>query len=62
MNEQGIDELSRSLLNEKDQIVWISMGLTSDVQSLENAALITKVQFEIVLHLLHLIKNLFSVY
>lgn len=32
------------ILTEQDRIIWESMGLTPDVQSMENAALLTKVQ------------------
>lgn len=32
------------ILSEQDRIIWESMGLTPDVQSMENAALLTKVQ------------------
>lgn len=31
------------ILSEQDRIIWESMGLTPDVQSMENAALLTKV-------------------
>lgn len=31
------------ILTEQDHIIWESMGLTPDVQSMENAALLTKV-------------------
>lgn len=31
------------ILSEQDRIIWESMGLTPDVQSMENATLLTKV-------------------
>lgn len=31
------------ILSEQDRIIWESMGLTPDVQSMENAALLSKV-------------------
>lgn len=31
------------ILSEQNRIIWESMGLTPDVQSMENAALLTKV-------------------
>lgn len=33
------------ILSEQDRIIWESMGLTPDVQSMENATLLTKVSF-----------------
>lgn len=38
-------EVTNKILSEQDRIVWESMGLTPDVQSMENAALLTKVNF-----------------
>lgn len=35
------------ILSEQDRIIWESMGLTPDVQSMENATLLTKVRFYI---------------
>lgn len=32
------------ILSEQDRIIWESMGLTPDVQSMENATLLTKVR------------------
>lgn len=31
------------ILSEQDRIIWENMGLTPDVQSMENATLLTKV-------------------
>lgn len=31
------------ILSDQDRIIWENMGLTPDVQSMENAALLTKV-------------------
>lgn len=36
-------EIMDKVLSEQDRIVWESMGLTPDVQSMESAALLTKV-------------------
>lgn len=36
--------IMEKILSEQDRIIWESMGLTPDVQSMENAALLTKVQ------------------
>lgn len=33
------------ILSEQDRIIWESMGLTPDVQSMENATLLTKVRY-----------------
>lgn len=35
--------LTESIINAQDQIVWESMGLIADQQSMQNAALLTKV-------------------
>lgn len=39
----GAIDISNKLLTDQDRIIWESMGLTSDVQSMENAALVSKV-------------------
>lgn len=36
-------DLTKNIITEQDQIVWESMGLSSDQQSMENAALLSKV-------------------
>lgn len=56
-------EIHDKILSEQDRIVWESMGLTPDVQSMENAALLTKVHISTFIHIkCHLIKtkNIFS--
>lgn len=35
-------EILPKILSPQDRIIWESMGLTSDIQSMENAALLTK--------------------
>lgn len=40
-------DLSKKLLSDQDRIIWENMGLTSDVQSMENAAILTKVRIEL---------------
>lgn len=40
-------EVTNKILSEQDRIVWESMGLTPDVQSMENAALLTKVNISL---------------
>lgn len=42
MNLNDTNVMDR-ILSEQDRIIWESMGLTSDVQSMENATLLTKV-------------------
>lgn len=36
-------QLISNIITEQDQIVWESMGLTSDQQTMENAAILSKV-------------------
>lgn len=36
-------DISKKLLTDEDRIIWENMGLTSDIQSMENAAILTKV-------------------
>lgn len=36
-------DISKKILTDEDRIIWENMGLTSDIQSMENAAIITKV-------------------
>lgn len=36
-------DISNKLLSDEDRIIWENMGLTSDIQSMENAAILTKV-------------------
>lgn len=43
MNFGEINILDK-ILSEQDRIIWESMGLTPDIQSMENAALLTKVK------------------
>lgn len=40
------ERISKSLLTDQDRIIWESMGLTADIQSMENAALLTKVRID----------------
>lgn len=35
-------EILPKILSAQDRIIWESMGLTSDIQSMENAALLSK--------------------
>lgn len=42
MNLPDVKIMDR-ILSEQDRIIWESMGLTPDVQSMENATLLTKV-------------------
>lgn len=37
------EHVMNEILSEQDRIIWESMGLTPDIQSMENAALLTKV-------------------
>lgn len=37
------EHILNEILSEQDRIIWESMGLTPDIQSMENAALLTKV-------------------
>lgn len=37
------EKISQNLLTDQDRIIWESMSLTADIQSMENAALLTKV-------------------
>lgn len=43
LNMPNLD-ISKKLLTDEDRIIWENMGLTSDIQSMENAAILTKVQ------------------
>lgn len=36
-------DVSKKLLTDEDRIIWENMGLTSDIQSMENAAILTKI-------------------
>lgn len=36
--------LTKSIVSDQDQIIWESIGLTSDVQAIDNAAILTKVR------------------
>ena len=36
-------DISHKLLTDQDRIIWENFGLTSDVQSMENAAILTKI-------------------
>lgn len=46
-------ELTGNIITEQDQIVWESMGLRSDQQTMENAALLSKVTYiKTALHLI----------
>lgn len=36
-------DISKKLFTEQDRIIWESMSLTSDIQSMENAAIVVKV-------------------
>lgn len=42
-------DLTKSIVSDQDQIIWESIGLTSDVQAIENAAVITKVHLHLFL-------------
>lgn len=42
MNLEDVNIMDK-ILSEQDRIIWESMGLTPDVQSMENATLLTKV-------------------
>lgn len=53
------------ILSDQDRIIWESMGLTPDIQSMENAALLTKVEQKMVLQsrilCVHLTENVFGI-
>lgn len=35
--------LTKAIISDQDQVIWESIGLPTDVQAIENAAILTKV-------------------
>lgn len=54
------EHVVNEILSEQDRIIWENMGLTPDIQSMENAALLTKVLIDILQYCIKTRSRMFS--